>query len=166
MGKPNKNNNDNKRSFGKKLPSTRKKLSLEDCVFHTGNKQASDCEVALEFMLNHMKKSCEHGNDTIESLRKLTKADTSALKLTLKDSCKTDADEKKTEERQFELECKAELDKATCRTKKHESNLLKACAEFWERCSKSMKLKLEARSDCESNECDDLISLSKAIKER
>ena len=37
MGKPNKNNFNNKKSSGKKIPSARKK-GLEDCVLYAGNK--------------------------------------------------------------------------------------------------------------------------------
>ena len=40
---------------------------------------------------------------------------------------------------------KAELDKAMRREDKYEVNFYKAYAELWDRCSKSMKAKIEAR---------------------
>ena len=44
-----KNRNNNKKS-------SFKKKTIEDCVFHVGsNKQASDYEVTIEFVLNHVK---------------------------------------------------------------------------------------------------------------
>ena len=81
-------------------------------------------------MLNHVKKTHEYGNDASESLRKLEKVKTSAWEPTLEGSTKTDPDQKKTEERRFELKHKAELDEAMRRTKKFESNLCKAHAEL------------------------------------
>ena len=121
--------------------------------------------MTVEHVLNHVKKTHEYGNDASESLRKLEKVKTSAWEPTLEGSTKTDPDQKKTEERRFELKHKAELDEAMRRTKKFESNLCKAHAELWERCSKSVKLKLEARNDFKSDVHDDPISLLKAIKE-
>ena len=93
MGKPNKNNFNNKKSSGKKIPSARKK-GLEDHAFCTGNKQASDYEVTVKCMLNQIKKTHECGNDTSESLIKLKKVKTSAWEPTLEDSTKIDPDQK------------------------------------------------------------------------
>ena len=85
--------------------------------------------MTVEHVLNHVKKTHEYGNDISESLRKLEKVKTTAWEPTLKGSTKTDPDAKKTEERQFELKYKAELDEAMRRTKKFESNLCKASDE-------------------------------------
>ena len=128
MGKPNKNKDNNKKTPGKNGPCAKKKRSSEDHAFCTGIKQASDCEVTLEFVLNHIKKTCECGNDTSESLRKLDKVDTNAWKPTLKASTKADPAEKAAENKQFEIEFKAELDKTMRRTDKCDSNLCKAHA--------------------------------------
>ena len=98
-------------------------------------------------------------------MRTLSETDTEKWKPTLKVSVKTDEAEKKTEERQHELEYKAELDEAMRRTKKYESNKFKAYAELWERCSKSMKSKIEARVDFENGMYNDPIKLLQAIKE-
>ena len=79
-------------------------------------------------MLNCIKKTHEHANDVSKSLRTLSETDTEKWKPTMKVMVKTDEVEKKTEERQHELEHKAELDEATRRTTKHESNEFKAHA--------------------------------------
>ena len=79
--------------------------------------------------------------------------------------CQDRRGRKKTEERQHELEHKAELDEATRRTKKHESNEFKAHAESWEMFSKSMKSKIEAHVDYESGMCNYPIKSLQAIKE-
>lgn len=154
MNRGNKNNNDNK-NFSKRKKST------EDYVFYIGsNKQASDFETTRECMLNHIKRTCECGRDISETLRMQEKIETATWKPKLKVSAKTDPDEKKAEERQFELEHKAELDKAMRREDKCEANSHKACAELWDRCSKSMKAKTEARVDCEKDVCDNPVNLT------
>ena len=126
-------------------------------MFCIGNKQASDYEVTQELTLNYIKKTYEHGNYMSESLRTLGETDTEKWKPTLKVGVKTDEVEKKTEEPQHKLECKVELDEAMRRTKKHESNKFKAHVELWERCSKSIKSKIEARVDYESGTFNDPI---------
>ena len=77
MGKPSRS--DYKKPFGNRnssKSSEKKKMSIEDCAFCIGNKQASDYEVTQEFTLNCIKKTYECGNDTSESLRTLSKTDT------------------------------------------------------------------------------------------
>ena len=155
----NKNNNKN-RNFSKK------KKGIEDYVFYIGsNKQASDFETTREYILNHIKRTYEYGRDISETLRTQVKINTETWKPTLKISAKTDQAEKKAEERQFELEYKAELDKAMRREDKYEANFYKAYAELWDRCSKSMKAKIEARVDYETSIFDNPINLIQAIKE-
>ena len=54
-----------------------------------------------EFVVNHIKKTFDHGNDIAEAIRTLTKADTEVWKPTLKTSTETDQDLKQTEEKQY-----------------------------------------------------------------
>ena len=51
------------------------------------------------------------------------------------------------------------------RKKKYNDNLFKAYAELWERCSKGMKAKIEARKDYEATIYNNPIELIKSIKE-
>ena len=154
-----KNNNKND-NFSKN------KKTLEDYIFYIGtNKQASDFELIREYIINHIKKTYEYGHDVCESLRTQAKINVNSWRPTLKVSSKTDPDEKKTEGEQFKLEYKAELDECMRREKKYEANMYKTYAEKWERCSRSMKSKIEARVDYETNIYDNPINLLQAIKE-
>ena len=95
----------NKASFTKK--------TIEDYFFYVGSsKQASDYEIPAEFVLNHIKKTFDRGNDIAEALRTLEKPDTDVWRPTLKTSTETDEDLKETEEKQYLMEYKAELDQA------------------------------------------------------
>ena len=159
MSQRQKNNNKNKNL-------SKKKKSLEDYVFYIGtNKQASDFELTRKYILNHIKKTYAYGHDVSESLRTHIKIDVNSQRPTLKVSTKTDTEEKKAEEEQFKLEYKAELDECMRREKKYEANMYKAYAKMWERCSRSMKSKIEARVDYETNIYDNPINLLQAIKE-
>ncbi len=50
----------------------KKKKTIEDSYFYVGSsKQASDFETTSEFLINHVKKTFDRGNDIAEALRKL-----------------------------------------------------------------------------------------------
>ncbi|KAI2502242.1 hypothetical protein MHU86_12214 [Fragilaria crotonensis] len=68
------------------------------------------------------------------------------------------------ENKQFEIEFKSDYDTYRKRMQVYENNLTKAYALLWERCTKAMKNKIEARSDYELIR-NDPIKLLKAIKE-
>ena len=120
----------------------------------------------LRAHVSHVKKARNYGNSMSESLRTMSKIDAGKWSPNLKVSIKTEEVAKKIEELQHDLEHKAKLDEATRHTSKYESNLLKACAESWERCSKSMKSKIEAHVDYESGTRSNRIKLSQTMKER
>ena len=104
------NNNNKKSSF--------KKKTIEDYAFYIGsNKQASDYEVTVEFILNHIKMTHQDGNDIAESLKKETKTNTDAWSPTLKFSTSSDTQVALQENKQFEMIYKAELDEAMKRKK-------------------------------------------------
>jgi hypothetical protein len=89
------------------------KKTAEDCHFYVGSsEQASDHETTAEFVVNHTKKTFDRGNDISEALRTLVRPDADAWKPTLKMSVDADDDVKKREDKQFEMEHKAELDQA------------------------------------------------------
>ena len=58
-----------------------------------------------------------------------------------------DATVKALEDKQFEIEFKADYDVYCKRLQILENNQTKAYALLWERCAKSMKNKIESRSD-------------------
>ena len=172
MGRfPNKNRHSARGSQGKnnKQPTNKHviaKKKLEDYYFSVGSsKQASDFESAYEFILNHIKKTYTRGNDISETLRTLEEPNTDDWKPTLIISKSTDTDEKQRENRQFELEYRAEYDEYMRRKREYTQNCFSAYALLWERCNKAMKAKIEARKDYESTIYNKPIKLIEAIKE-
>ena len=111
------------------------------------SKHASDYEVTTEFVVNHIKKTFEHGLDISEALRILKEPDTNSWKSKLQVSKLKDADDKAGEDRQFSMDYKAELDETTRRIRALKGNLIKSYALLWERCAKAMQNKIQERSD-------------------
>ena len=59
----------------------KKKKTIEDYYFYVGSsKQASDFETTSEFLVNHVKKTFDRGNDIAEALRRLIPVNTDAWK--------------------------------------------------------------------------------------
>jgi hypothetical protein len=84
------------------------KKTVEDYFFYIGSsKQASDYEITAEFVVNHIKKTFDRGNDIAEAIRMLTKTDTSLWKPTLQVSTATKPTVKEREDKQFVMEYKA-----------------------------------------------------------
>ena len=75
----------------------KKKKTVEDYYFYVGsNKQASDYQTTAEFVVNHIKKTFDRGNDVAESLRTLKPQDTTVWEPTLQISSANDETTKKT----------------------------------------------------------------------
>jgi hypothetical protein len=144
------------------------KKTVEDYFFYVGSsKQASDYEITNKFVVNHIKKTFDRGNDVAEALRRLVKADTDTWKPTLKISTDADAAIVVREDKQFVLEYKAELDEAMKgKRTSYEDNMFKAYALLWERCAKAMQDRIASRSDYDNVVYNDPIALLRAIKER
>jgi hypothetical protein len=146
---------------------TKKKKSIEDYFFYVGSsKQASDFETTSEFLVNYVKKTFDRGNDVAEAPRTLTPEDTELWKPALQFSTATEDTKSKQENRQHELEYKANLDEFMRRKRSYDDNLFKAYALIWERCAKAMQNKIMARSNFEAAEIyNDPIKLLNAVKE-
>ena len=139
------------RGRGSGTSINRKKKTIEDYFFYVGSsKQASDYEITAEFVINHIKMTFDRGNDIAESLKEESSCDTDAWKPALKTSNKSNADEKARENKQFELEYKAELDEAMKRKRTYQDNEYKAYALIWQRCAKAMQNRLLQRKDYQS----------------
>jgi hypothetical protein len=147
--------------------TTKTKKTVEDYFFYVASsKQASDYEITAEFIVNHIKKKFDRGNDISEALRTLVKANTSLWKPTLLVSNETDAPVKEREDKQFAvMEYTAELDESMRRKRTYEDNTFKAYALLWECCAKAMQNKIVSRSDYDSVVYNDPIALLRAIKE-
>lgn len=142
-----------------------KKQYITDFNYYLGSaKQASDYETTTEFVINHIKKIYDYGNDIGTALEKLEAIDTTAWRPRMQVSGEEDETVRTIENKQFEIEFKSDYDTYRKRMQVYENNLTKAYALLWERCTKAMKNKIEARSDYESIR-NDPIKLLKAIKE-
>jgi hypothetical protein len=89
---------------------------------------------------------------------------TMAWKPSMQVSIATTEEDRAAENRQYEIEFKADYDTYSKRVQAYENNNTKAYALLWERCNKAMKNKIEARSDYNRIE-NNPITLLMAIKE-
>jgi hypothetical protein len=160
------NSNDRKsgrdgRGRGRRGPTqTKTKKTVEDYFFYVGSsRQESDYEITAKFVVYHIKKTFDRGNDITEAIRTLVKTDTSLWKPTLKVSTATESTVKERENKQYEMEYKAELDESMRRKRMYQDNTFRAYALLWERCAKTMQNKIASRSDYEIVVYNDPISL-------
>ena len=107
----------------------------------------------------------DRGNDIAEVLRTLEPQDVDLWKPTLKFSASTDGTVAKQEDRQLEIEFKADLDEFMKRRRMYENNLFKVYALIWERCAKAMQNKIVSRSSFESTIYNNPFELLIAVKE-
>mmetsp|Transcript_27248 Transcript_27248/g.38543 ORF Transcript_27248/g.38543 Transcript_27248/m.38543 type:complete len:153 (-) Transcript_27248:24-482(-) len=114
--------------------------TINDYYFYVGsNRQASDYETTIEYIVNHIKKTFDEGNDVAEALRTLQAPNTDKWKPTLYASREPDPDMKTLQNKQFEHEYKAELNETLRRIRTYRNNMYKAYALLWDRCAKAMQ---------------------------
>ena len=110
-------------------------------------KQAADYESTTKFLINHIKKTFSFGNDIGTVLETLQELDLNQYKPSLSISLSVDEGVKMAEDKQFEIEFKAEFEAFTKRKQAMETNLTKAYAFLWDQCARSLQNKIEARTD-------------------
>ena len=141
------------------------KKGIEDYHYYLGSAtQFSDFEVTTEFVVNHIKKTFEYGNDIGSALKELKPIDTEKWRVSMKFSDSTDAVVRDQENRQYEMEYKSDYEEYKRRVNVYDNNLIKAYAILWERSTKGIKQKIEARVEFASTIENDPIELLKAIK--
>jgi hypothetical protein len=89
-----------------KVPNTetKKKKTIEDYFFYVGSsKQASDFKMTSKFLVNHVKKTFDRGNDVAEALRTLEPQESNTWRPTLQFSATTDPTVKAQEDQQLEI---------------------------------------------------------------
>ena len=91
------------RGPGREKPAGKK--SINDYVYYVGSsKQASDYEVTTKFLINHIMKTFEYGEDIAEALTNLEPINLSVLEPTImKVSTAKDDDKKEAEMEQFKI---------------------------------------------------------------
>jgi hypothetical protein len=121
------------------------KRNLTDNIYYLGSvKQASDYESITEYLINHIKKTFPYGMDIGTVLETLEVLDLNKFKPSLEVSLSSDEVIRIAEDKQFEIEFKAEYDAFTKRKQALEMNFSKAYSFIWDQCAKSLQNKLEA----------------------
>jgi hypothetical protein len=116
--------------------------------------------------MNYIKKSFEQGNDIASALINLQPTNTDAWRPSMSISMEeVSASSRNAETRQFEIEFQSDYDHYRRRQMIYDNNVVKAYALLWEKCSKGMTNKIEARSDFRSQIENNPIKLLKAIRE-
>jgi Reverse transcriptase (RNA-dependent DNA polymerase) len=142
------------------------KNTLEDNMYYLGSvKQAADYEKTTDYLINHIKKNFDFGNDIGTTLEDLNLFDIANYKPSLKISIQDEATAKLIEDKQFEIEFKAEFDGYMKRRQSLEVNISKSYAFLWDQCAKGMQNKIEARYDYQQTIKGNPIELLKAVKQ-
>ena len=102
-------------------------------------KQASDYELMIEFLINHIKKTFEFGKDIGTALKEFKPLDTNQWKPSIEVSIAPEDEIRGAEIQQFGIEFKADYEAYHKRLQTYENNLTKAYALLWERCMKGIK---------------------------
>ena len=116
-------------------------------------------KLLTEYLINYVKKTFEYGNDIGAALKDLKEPGSGLWKPNAQVSAATDDRSKAAENRQHEIEFKADHDACRARVLAFENNKTKACALLWERRSKGMKNKVESRADFDSKIKNDPLEL-------
>jgi hypothetical protein len=98
-------------------------------------------------------------------LRDLKPVDQDKWKVSMRISKSDDSFTRDQENKQYEMEFRSDYEEYKRRVNSYINNLIKAHAMIWERCTKGMKQKIEARTDFHSKIEDNPIKLLKVIKE-
>jgi hypothetical protein len=165
-------NNDRKMSKkgekpqGKQNYERSKKTKIEDYFYYLGSaKQATDFEETTEFVLNYIKKEFDLGIDIATALKKLEPLNTDEWIPTMNLVTETDAVKKEAQLETNRIVFKTRFDNYEARKRTYLDNCVKAYALLWERCTKGMRNRIEARTDFANNIEYNPIELLKAIKE-
>ncbi|KAG7374509.1 hypothetical protein IV203_013604 [Nitzschia inconspicua] len=120
---------------------------MKDCNENQEMNRRSSNE---RYVINHITKEFDQGQDIGEALEELKEVDQSKWELELKYSKATDPDKKAAENKQYEMLYQSQLNAYIERTDAYRVNLKKANALLWEQCSKGMTNKIESRKDFKS----------------
>jgi hypothetical protein len=142
------------------------KKTLADSIYYLGSaKQAADYETTTDFLINHINKTFNFGNNIETALEQLEEYNMDQHHPTLHASNNIDPDHQDVEDKQFEIEFKAEFNAFIKQKQNYKTNVTKAYAFLWEKCAKAMQSKVESGSKFESNIKGNPIKLLKIIKQ-
>jgi hypothetical protein len=140
---------------------------LSDSIYYLGSaKQAADYKTTTDFLINHIKKTFNFGNDIGTAQEDLEEYNMDQHWPQLRTSGNTDEEEKELTNKQYEIEFKTELNGFMKRKQNLEANTTKAYAFLWEqKYAKAMQNKIESNSNFESTIKGNPIKLLKMIKQ-
>ena len=142
------------------------KKSLNDYIYRIGSsKQASDFVTITKYLINHIKKTFEFGDDTAEALETRAEFDIDKFMPTMNESSDPDNAIKKRQDMQFRILYEAEITSFVNRKDKYKSNCGKSYAFIYGQCNKAMQAKIQARQDYSSKIKNNPIELLNAIEE-
>jgi hypothetical protein len=142
------------------------KKSLMDFQYYLGSAtHVSDYESTTEYIINYVKKTFDYGDDIGTSLKELCLVNKEKWKVEMKFSDATNIFQKEQQNRQVEMEFKSNYEEYKRRINALESNMVKAYALIWERCTKGMRQKIEAQIEFAEKIENNPIELLRAIKE-
>jgi len=155
-----------------KSNTVKQKKTLADHVYYVGSaKQASDYLMTTQYIINHIKKTYDQGEDIAFALentheRDLKKFQPTLQKITLPSSASAqDKAEAEVLNEQYKMQFQVDYDKYKERVEAYKDNKFKAYALIWGQCNSAMKAKIQSRKDYHSDIKDDPIELLKAIKQ-
>ena len=164
------NRNRNSSSTTKSSTSKSKK-TLADHVYYVGSaKQASDYVTTTQFIINHIKKQYDHGEDIAFALENMAERDLTKFQPQLQrarpaSANETDVAEAETLNEQYKMQFQVDYDKYKERVEAYKDNKYKAYALIWGQCNSAMKSKVQSRKDYYTDIKDNPIELLKAIKQ-
>jgi hypothetical protein len=148
------------------------KKTLADHVYYVGSaKQASDYVTTTQFIINHIKKNYDHGEDIAFALENMHERDLSKFQpqlqtVSLPSSASTqEKAEAEVLKEQYKMQFQVDYDKYKERVEAYKDNKFKAYALLWGQCNSAMKAKVQSRKDYSSTIKDDPVELLKAIKQ-
>ena len=118
---------------------TESKKTLQDYTYYIGSaKQASDYNTVTKYIINHIQKQYNNGDDIAKALEEGKTADMDAWKPKMDTSTKDPINEKaeyEAETEQNKIMYKAKVDSWIRRADTYRSNIGRAYALFYERCN-------------------------------
>ena len=159
--------------------SRKERKSISDYIYYIGSaKQASDYTVVTSYLINHIRKTYDNGDDVGEAIEKRIPMNFDAVKPSMGNTttvvnlsetnpvklAKAQAEYKK-EVREVEMMYEAEIKSFVNRKSRYETNLGKAYAFLYAQCNKALQSKLHARTDFDTRIKGDPIELLNAIQE-
>jgi hypothetical protein len=146
------------------MPKKRKVLS--NYIFSLGtSKQPSDFELVSQFIINHIRKEFDNGNDIRDAQEARKEVDFTKFKTSSEMSQNQDQIARDKEDQENEKMFEAQVQVYIERQAMYKTNKRISFALIYEQCNKALQAKLKAREKYETEIKGDPIAKLKAIKE-